>query len=92
MKKLFISLCGLLLAGCSEKYEFEDYEQLLPRGEIAAITDPIYVSAEEADIADDSYVLGVVIKGQARAYSLGLLNDHEVVNDSIDGHPFAAVW
>ena len=51
---------------------------------IAAVNDPNYVSAEEASIGDDSFVLGVVIDGHDRAYSLNLLNAHEVVNDEIE--------
>ncbi len=83
----------IFLSGCSsDTDEFEAYEQLLPRGQIAAVTEPQYVSAEEAEIADDSYVLGIVVAGKARAYSLNLLNNHEVVNDQIGELPFAAVW
>ncbi len=67
-------------------------EQLLPRGRIAAIFEPQFVPASEAEIAGDAWVLGVLIDGQARAYSLNLLNSHEVVNDSIGGRSFAAVW
>ncbi len=70
----------------------DDFEQIIPRGAIAAVNDPKYVSAEEAKIEDDSFVLGVVIDGQARAYSLNLLNAHEVVNDEIGETKFAAVW
>lgn len=70
----------------------EGFEQVIPRGRIAAIVDPEFVSADEADIAPDSWVLGVVIDGEARAYSLKLLNAHEVVNDSVGGTRFAAVW
>ncbi len=69
-----------------------DFEQVIPRGRIAAVNDPNYVSAEEARIEDGSFVLGVVIDGQARAYSLNHLNAHEVVNDEISGTKFAAVW
>ena len=68
------------------------FQQLLPRGRIAAVDQPRYVSAKQADIRDGAWVLGVVIEGQARAYSLDLLNAHEVVNDSIGGTNFAAVW
>ncbi len=69
-----------------------EYKQILPRGQIAAITQPQFVPADKAEIADDSWVLGVVIDGQARAYSLNLLNSHEVVNDQIGEQAFAAVW
>ncbi len=70
----------------------EGVEQLLERGKIAAIFNPEFVSAEEAAIGDDAWVLGVEIDGQARAYSLNLLNRHEVVNDKIGESSFAAVW
>ena len=66
--------------------------QILERGRIAAIFDPKFVTAEEAEIAEDAWVLGVVIDDQARAYSLNLLNRHEVVNDQIGEKSFAAVW
>lgn len=67
-------------------------EQILPRGRIAAIFEPRFVAAAEAEIADDAWVLGVDIDGVAHAYSLNLLNSHEVVNDAIGGRSFAAVW
>jgi len=70
----------------------EGFEQILTRGRIAAITSPQFVTADKAEIDDDSYVLGVVIDGQAKAYSLNLLNSHEVVNDKIGETEFAAVW
>ncbi len=67
-------------------------EQILPRGRIAAVFEPRFVPAAEAEISDDAWVLGVVIDGQARAYSLNLLKRHEVVNDQIGEQKFAAVW
>ena len=69
-----------------------DFKQLLPRGAIAAIDEPTFVSAGEAEIADDAWVLGVAIDGVAKAYSLNLLNRHEVVNDRFGELPVAAVW
>ena len=67
-------------------------EQLLPRGGIPAVVDPSFVPAAEAEIPDDAWVLGVALGGEARAYSLNLLNRHEVVNDRIGERSFAAVW
>lgn len=67
-------------------------EQLLPRGRIAAIFEPRFVAASEAEIDDEAWVLGVLIDGRARAYSLNLLNRHEVVNDRLGNTAFAAVW
>ena len=70
----------------------EGYVQILDRGGIPAIDDPVYVPAAEANIRDEAWVLGVIIDGEARAYSLELLNSHEVVNDTIGDTDFAAVW
>lgn len=67
-------------------------EQILPRGGIPAVFEPRFVAASEAEIPGDAWVLGVEIDGVAKAYSLNLLNRHEVVNDSIGERDFAAVW
>jgi hypothetical protein len=68
------------------------FRQLLPKGRIRAIRKPVYVSAKKARLAPDSWVLGVLIRGKAYAYSLTLLNSHEIVNDDAGGLGFAAVW
>lgn len=70
----------------------DEYEQLLPRGGIPAIDDPKYVPAAEAEISDEAFVLGVVIEDQPMAFSLNLLNSHEIVNDTVGNTNFAAVW
>jgi hypothetical protein len=68
--------------------------QVLPAGRIPAITEPTYVSDEEADaqMLDHEPVLGLVIDGKARAYSLWQLDAHEIVNDRLGGSAFAATW
>ncbi len=68
------------------------FEQLIPRGRIASVDDAQFVDAQQAEIADDAWILGVEIDGEARAYSLNLLNRHEVVNDRIGDQAIAAVW
>lgn len=67
-------------------------QQILPRGGIPAVFEPQFVPAAEAHTPDDAWVLGVVVEGVAKAYSLNLLNRHEVVNDRSGGTDFAAVW
>lgn len=67
-------------------------QQILPRGGIPAVFAPRFVSVAEASIPDDAWVLGVVVEGVAKAYSLNLLNRHEVVNDRSGNTDFAAVW
>lgn len=51
---------------------------------IPAILDPKFVSPNEAKyLSDDDRVIGVVRKGEAKAYPLRILNWHEVVNDKV---------
>ena len=73
-----------------------DYEivTLLPPDAIPAISDPTFVSADEADdqYDHDELVLGVEIDGDARAYSIPLLSRHEIVNDVVGGKPIAVTW
>jgi len=68
--------------------------QLLPVGAIPAIDDPEFVSGAEAELQmrAEEPVLGVVIGGEARAYSLWQLDAHEIVNDEIAGSAIAATW
>jgi carotenoid cleavage dioxygenase-like enzyme len=69
-----------------------DFRQIIPRGRIASVDHPVFVPAAEAEISDDAWVLGVEIDGQAKAYSLNLLNQHEIINDRFGEKPVAAVW
>jgi hypothetical protein len=74
----------------------DDYKivMLLPRDAIPAIDDPTFYSADEADqeYHPREFVLGVEFDGEARAYSIGLLSSHEIVNDTVAGHPIAVTW
>jgi len=68
---------------------YKDYEivTLLPRDAIAAIDNPRFISAAEANesYSDDELVLGVEFNGDARAYSIPMLSSHEIVNDTVGG-------
>jgi hypothetical protein len=89
----YMTILLMLLTGSAAADELPDgVEQLLPRGQIAAVFEPEFVSADEAGISDGAWVLGIVVEGVAKAYSLNLLNRHEVVNDRSGGTAFAAVW
>lgn len=70
----------------------DEFQQIIPRGQIASVDAPRFVLAAEAKLPPEAWVLGVVIDGEARAYSLNLLNRHEIVNDAIGEKSFAAVW
>jgi hypothetical protein len=68
------------------------FRRFLPRGRIASLDAPQYVAGSRASIPPEAWVLGIVVDGQARAYSLNLLNRHEVVNDLYGDRPVAVIW
>jgi hypothetical protein len=94
VSSLLLCLAGLAAAGLPAAADEPPpgVEQLLPRGQIAAIVNPEFVTAAEAGLPDDAWILGVAIDGKAKAYSLNLLNSHEVVNDRTGETAYAAVW
>ncbi len=90
---LYLTILLLVLSSPALADELpEGVEQLIPRGQIAAVFTPEFVTIDEAEISPDAWVLGVVVEGVPKAYSLNLLNRHEVVNDRIGDLPIAAVW
>ena len=70
----------------------DNFRQILPRGAIRAIVRPKFVPANQAHIAANAWVIGVELNGQAKAYSINMLNRHEVVNDRSGKTAFATVW
>ena len=53
------------------------------RDGIPALDKPRFISGAEAALPGDARVLGVVRRGEARAYPINILNWHEIVNDRI---------
>jgi hypothetical protein len=78
----------------ADKYAQYEMVTLLPRDAIPAIDDPQFLSAAEAnDFYDpDELVIGVVFNGDARAYSVPFLSNHEIVNDTVGGVKIAVTW
>ncbi len=67
---------------------------VLPPGRIPAIDEPRFVRGPEAaaQMKPDEHVIGVVVDGEARAYSTWHLDRHEIVNDRIRGTALAVTW
>ena len=75
---------------------------------ISSIDDPLFVSPddsrllkfgtshyrkeEQAKTNDEINIIGFVEGGEARAYPIGLLDRHELVNDTIGGKPVVVGW
>lgn len=76
--------------------KYADYEiiTLLPRDAIPAIDNPQFLSATDANefYDPDELIIGVAFNGDARAYSVPLLSNHEIVNDTVGGVKIAVTW
>ena len=57
-----------------------------------AIVKPTLLSANEVKLAGGTKVIGVFINGEARAYPLFILSNHQIVNDQVGGTPICASW
>jgi hypothetical protein len=97
--KNYMLILILLLAtiSCASAEDAEDYSAdeirtLLPFDAIPAITDPQFVSAGAAKLDADAPVIGVTFNGESHAYSVYLLNGHEIVNDVVGGMNIATTW
>ncbi len=65
---------------------------VLPKDAIPALLHPIFVPAQQAQVAPDTAMIGVLLQGDAHAYAAVLLNAHEIVNDVVGGEPVATTW
>lgn len=64
-----------------------------PRDGIPALSNPEIISPSEASyLRPADRVVGIRINGQARAYPIGILNWHEIVNDDIGGKRVAITY
>ena len=67
---------------------------VLSSGAIPAITQPEFLTGAKASaqMSPEEPVIGITVRGYARAYSTWHLDAHEIVNDTIGGTPFAVTW
>lgn len=84
---LFVTLCTT-----GADYTDDPIRTLLPFDAIPAITKPQFVPANAAKLDADAPVIGVTFNSESHAYSLYLLNGHEIVNDVVGGQKIATTW
>ncbi len=94
-----VLVAGGLLAQRSDPRVFgvfdgDEMYTVLPPGTIPAIDEPEFISGEaaRAQMAGSELVMGIVVGGEARAYSAWQLDRHEIVNDRIAGSAIAVTW
>jgi hypothetical protein len=50
------------------------------------------IAADALFLGDDNLVMGLNIEGQARAYPIGMVYYHHVVNDNVGGRPMLVTY
>jgi hypothetical protein len=63
-----------------------------PKDGIPAIDAPKFLSSAAAKLSPADRVLGLVRNGQTKAYSVAILNWHEIVNDRFGDEPVAVTY
>lgn len=69
-----------------------DIKKVLQPDTILSIKNPQFIHGSVAPLHPNEPVIGLSIKGDNRAYSVYLLNSHEIVNDVVGGQPVAVTW
>lgn len=71
------------------KVDLRELVVLLPPDSIASISDPQFVTTEEASVwmGDIEPVISFEHNGETRAYPLQIMTWHEIVNDVVGGEP-----
>ncbi|WP_049903248.1 DUF3179 domain-containing (seleno)protein [Halococcus agarilyticus] len=64
---------------------------VVPRDAIPSIDEPAFAETYDGDPDDEAIVIDFE-GAPARAYPLGILHYHEIVNDEVAGRPIAVTW
>ena len=84
----------LLYAGVKHRARLEEIQWGGVRKDgIPALTNPRHVAAGAATyLTPDELVLGLVVRGEARAYPLRIMDWHEMANDVVGGVPISIAY
>jgi len=73
--------------------EFSEIMSGGPRKDgIPSIDNPTFSPVQDVTLADTIPVIGFTLNGEAKAYPLGILMSHEIVNDEVGGVPVAVTY
>ena len=73
-----------------------ELQQLLdggpPKDGIPSIDNPQFDDASTTPFDEDELIVGVVVNGEAKAYPYGIMNWHEIVNDTVGGKNISVTY
>jgi hypothetical protein len=60
---------------------------------------PVLLNPSMGTVADgdkiiqaNEWVIGIALNGEAKAYPIAVMGFHELINDSVGGHPITVCW
>ena len=65
---------------------------LLSWDAIRPVYNPEFATVEDAPLDDDELIIGISLKGEAKAYPITVLRSREMVNDEMAGIPTLVTW
>lgn len=71
-----------------EEPSFSDYQE----GFFVVVDNPALIPAAESALGDDDLVLGYEQDGEARAYPIGMVAYHHIINDTFRGRPLLVTY
>lgn len=87
-----LAFCLYASASLAAEEPKPEIHTVLPVDAIPAIFSPRFLDAEDAEVHDETPMIGVSIGNEHHAYSMVLLNAHEIVNDVVGGKAIASTW
>jgi len=74
----------------------EDYDRTARRAarrdSFPVLDNPKMTAAADAKLSDSETIVGLTIKGEAKAYPMSVLGRHELINDTCGKDPIAVSW
>lgn len=99
--KSALAVAAVLFAGAASAQDLDleaDFDRhskrVVARDSFPVLDHPNMATVKQARarLRDNDWVIGVAIKGEAKAYPIAVMGRHELANDTIGGHPAAVSW
>ena len=77
-----------------EKEYFSSSFRAAPRDAFPVLFNPPMGTVEDGDriLQPNEWVIGIALKGEAKAYPVDVMGFHELINDVVGGTPITVCW
>ena len=77
-----------------EEEYFSSSFRAAPRDAFPVLFDPPMGNVEDGDrvLEPNEWIIGIALKGEAKAYPVDVMGFHELINDVVGGMPITVCW